>query len=57
VAPCQKDSVLNSATVESMTKHILDELTIGAFDDPEVKCGFIGEVGCCSPLYGRLYQL
>ena len=35
-----------------MTKHIIDELTIGSFDCPEIKCGFIGEVGCSFPLHG-----
>merc|ERR1719445_713864 len=29
---------------------MIDELTIGAFDCPDVKCGFIGEIGCNYPL-------
>jgi len=50
VAPSQKESTLNSLTVETMTQHIVSELNDGAFDCPDVKCGFIGEVGCCHPL-------
>ena len=44
---------LNS-TVETMTEHIVNQLTNGAFDCPDVKCGFIGEVGCSHPLYGKI---
>ena len=53
MAPCQKESNVNSLTVETMTEHIVNELTNGAFDCPDVKCGFIGEVGCSHPLYGK----
>jgi len=49
VAPTQKESTLNSS-VEKLTEHIVSELNNGAFDCPEVKCGFIGEIGCCDPL-------
>ena len=53
VAPCQKESNVSSLTVETMTQHIVNELNNGAFDCPDVKCGFIGEVGCSHPLYGK----
>ena len=43
VAPTQKESTLNSS-VEKLTEHIVSELNNGAFDCPEVKCGFIGEI-------------
>ena len=33
-----------------MTKHMVDEITIGSIDFPDVKCGFIGEIGCQYPL-------
>ena len=36
-----------------MVKHMTDEINFGSFDCPEVKCGFIGEIGCCYPLYGN----
>ena len=35
-----------------MTTHMINELTTGAIDCPEIKCGFIGEVGCGFPLHG-----
>ena len=36
-----------------MVKHMTDEINFGSFDYPDVKCGFIGEIGCCYPLYGK----
>ena len=39
--------------MEKLTGHIVSELNNGAFDCPEVKCGFIGEIGCCDPLDGK----
>ena len=33
--------------------HIMNELNIGAFDCPEIKCGFIGEVGSSYPILGK----
>ena len=56
VAPTQKESTLNSS-VEKLTEHIVSELNNGAFDCPEVKCGFIGEIGCCDPLDGKDIKL
>jgi len=49
VADAQKDETLKR-TIEEMTQHIVDELTVGAVDCPEVKCGFIGEIGCQYPV-------
>ena len=51
VAPAQSQSDLDSLTVESMTGHIQGELEQGAFDCAQVKCGFIGEIGCSYPLH------
>ena len=53
MAPYQSKSLLNTATVETMTNFMNDELTIGAFDCPEIRCGFIGEIGCSYPLHGK----
>ena len=50
--PCQNSDFVSSATIEKMSNHIIDELTIGSFDCPEIKCGFIGEIGCNFPLLG-----
>ena len=47
-----KTCLNGSATIDSMSNHIIDELTIGSFDCPEIKCGFIGEIGCNFPLLG-----
>ena len=54
IASYQDQGLLNTATIESMTKHMVDELTIGAYDCPEIKCGFIGEVGSSYPIIGKL---
>ena len=54
VEPCQNSDFVSSATLESMTRHMINELTIGSFDCPDVKCGFIGEIGCNYPLLGNL---
>ena len=43
--------------MEKLTEHIVSELNNGAFDCPEVKCGFIGEIGCCDPLDGKDIKL
>ena len=43
--------------MEKLTEHIVSELNNGAFDCPEVKCGFIGEIGCCDPLDGKVIKL
>ena len=56
VEPCQNSDFVSSATVESMTRHMVNELTIGSFDCPDVKCGFIGEIGCNYPLLGKLFN-
>ena len=40
-----------------MTTHMINELTTGAIDCPEIKCGFIGEVGCGYPLHGKKQAL
>ena len=34
-----------------------DEINFGSFDCPDVKCGFIGEIGCCYPLYGKFQNI
>ena len=36
---------------------MVDELTIGAYDCPEIKCGFIGEVGSSYPIIGKIFIL
>ena len=43
VEPCQNSDFVSSATIEKMSKYIIDELTVGSFDCPDIKCGFIGE--------------
>ena len=55
VADAQKNETL-TRTVEEMTQHIVDELTVGAVDCPEVKCGFIGEIGCQYPVMGKIFS-
>ena len=50
VEPCQNVEFASTITVERMAQHMIEELTIGAFDCPDVKCGFIGEIGCNYPL-------
>ncbi len=57
MAPSQVDSTISSVTVESMSQHIIHEITVGATDCPDIKCGFIGEIGCCFPLYGILHHI
>ena len=52
VAEYQKQFILDNATIELMTTHMINELTTGAIDCPDIKCGFIGEVGCGFPLHG-----
>ena len=56
VADAQKDETLKR-TIEEMTQHIVDELTVGAVDCPEVKCGFIGEIGCQYPVMGKILKM
>ena len=52
MAAYQKQRVLNTATIESLTKHMIDDLTIGTVECPEIKCGFIGEIGSDYPMKG-----
>ena len=41
-----------SLTSEKMADVMTKELREGCIDDPSIKCGFIGEVGCSFPLHG-----
>ena len=52
MAAYQKQRFLNTATIESLTKHMIDDLTIGTVECPEIKCGFIGEIGSDYPMKG-----
>lgn len=52
VASCQAKSLLTSATIENMTLFMNNELTVGIQDCPDIKCGFIGEIGTSWPLHG-----
>ncbi len=42
-------------SVEDMSKMMTSELLDGCVDDPSVKAGFIGEIGCCYPMNGKFY--
>ena len=42
---------------ESMAKMMTSELLDGCLDDPTVKAGFIGEIGCSYPLNGNFVKL
>ena len=55
--PSQNSFFANSVTLETMVKHMTDEINFGSFDCPDVKCGFIGEIGCCYPLYGKFQNI
>ena len=55
--PSQNSFFANSVTLETMAKHMTDEINFGSFDCPDVKCGFIGEIGCCYPLYGKFQNI
>ena len=48
----QPPSVL-TLSQEDMCNLMLRELTAGCVDYPDVKCGFIGEVGSGWPLHGE----
>jgi len=37
-------------TVEGMTNHIVQELTVGCVDEPTIQAGFIGEIGITAPM-------
>lgn len=50
----QPPSVLKLSQ-ENMYNLMLKELTDGCEDQPDVKCGFIGEVGSGWPLHGECY--
>jgi hypothetical protein len=39
-------------SVEDMSDMMTSELLNGCVDDPSVKAGFIGEIGCCYPMNG-----
>lgn len=47
----QPPSVL-ALSKEEMCSLMVDELTTGCVEQPDVKCGFIGEVGSGWPLHG-----
>lgn len=49
VAPSQPETTL-CRSVESMKKQIVEEVTIGTSEAPEVTCGIIGEIGTSFPL-------
>jgi hypothetical protein len=44
---------MSGLSVESMAKMMTSELMDGCLDDPTVKAGFIGEIGCCFPINGE----
>ena len=46
------EDIIMNATVESMTKHLSDEITKGCCDDVSVECGFIGEIGVSDQMKG-----
>jgi hypothetical protein len=50
----QPQSVL-ALSQEDMCDLMLEELTTGCVDQPDVKCGFIGEVGSGWPLHGECF--
>lgn len=52
VSHVQPPSVL-TLSQEEMCNLMLTELTTGCVDYPDVKCGFIGEVGSGWPLHGE----
>lgn len=43
-------SDMSARTVESLSADILRDINVGA-DGTDVKCGIIGEIGCCWPLH------
>jgi len=45
-----KLGVKEATSVESMTDHMVKELTIGCVDQTDVKAGFIGEIGITDPM-------
>uniref|UniRef100_A0A2P2I146 Phosphotriesterase-related protein n=2 Tax=Hirondellea gigas TaxID=1518452 RepID=A0A2P2I146_9CRUS len=49
VSGSQSSSTLNS-TVEELCNTIVKDMTQGCDDDPTVRCGLLGEVGCSWPL-------
>ena len=48
------EEIIKLANVESMTKHLTDEIINGCSDDETVKCGFIGEIGVSDQMKGYL---
>ena len=56
VCASMSSEILSNATVETMTKHMVDELTVGCHDDPSVKCGFIGEIGITDEIIIGKYE-
>lgn len=56
VQAAQKKETLGTS-VEQMAEFMKRELTVGCDDDPDVKCGIIGEIGCSWPLYGKKLSL
>lgn len=50
VQAAQKKETLGTS-VEQMAEFMKRELTVGCDDNPDVKCGIIGEIGCSWPLY------
>ena len=44
--------MLNLST-EEMAKMMTAELLDGCLDDPTVKAGFVGEIGCSYPICGE----
>jgi len=41
---------INTESVEVMTNHMVQELEEGCVDEPDIKCGLIGEIGISDPL-------
>ena len=50
---CRKLTNFDSLTAETMTFQIIKDLNNGLNDDPDLKCGFIGEVGISETLTSK----
>lgn len=41
-------------TTEELYNHMLQELTVGCVEEPEIKAGFMGEIASVWPLRGKI---
>ena len=46
--------IKEAETSESMCAHMVKELTEGCLDQPDIKAGFIGEIGITYPMTSKL---